>query len=81
MSRYIDADALIDKLPKEYLGSIIHAMINEAPTIEPKQERCEYCKDGDFMGQRQMLGNDGKWHKILFCPNCGAEILWRVSDD
>jgi hypothetical protein len=31
--RPIDADALIDKLPKEYLGSTIHLLINDAPTV------------------------------------------------
>lgn len=42
--------------------------------IEPERERCEYCKDGDFIGQRIMLGNDGKLHKIRFCPNCGTKL-------
>ena len=44
------------------------------PSVELKRERCEYCKDGDFIGQRIMLGNDGKWHEILFCPNCGCRM-------
>lgn len=51
----------------------------EENEIEPKRERCEYCKDGGFIGQRIMLGNDEKWHKIRFCPNCGADM--RGKDD
>lgn len=41
---------------------------------EIKPKRCEYCKDGSFIGQKKMLGNDGTWHRILFCPNCGARM-------
>lgn len=37
--------------------------------------RCEYCKDGkSFIGQTIMLANDGKCHKIHYCPNCGAKM-------
>ena len=37
MSRYIDADKLMKELPKEYLGSTVHGLINSAPTIKTKQ--------------------------------------------
>ena len=38
--------------------------------------RCEYCKDGKtFIGAALILGNDGKWHKINHCPNCGAKMM------
>ena len=70
-----DDDAFVHRA----LDEIIRIDQEQTPTIEPKRERCEYCKDGDFMGQRIMLGNDGKWHKILFCPNCGADM--RGADD
>lgn len=52
MSRYIDADVLIDKLPKEYLGSIVHAMINEAPSIDIV--RCHECEHGTWHEQTEM---------------------------
>ena len=71
--RLIDADALLDKLPKEYLGSTVHLLINNAPTVvtdrpygkwfdRPKGYYCSVC---------------GKWcdrgtHN--FCPNCGAKM-------
>ena len=37
MARLIDADKLMEKLPKEYLGSAVHGMINSAPTIKTKE--------------------------------------------
>ena len=52
MSRYIDADALIDKLPKEYYGSIIHLLINEAPSIDIV--RCKECVHGTWHEQTEM---------------------------
>ena len=86
--RIIDADALIKQIKSSsayndyewamYADGFIEDIEN-APTIEPKRERCEYCKDGYFIGQRFMFGNDGKWHKICFCPNCGADM--RGEDD
>lgn len=49
---------------------------------KPKHGRCEYCKDGkSFIGARMLLGNDGKWHEINNCPNCGAIMdLPRITD-
>ena len=42
---------------------------------ERKKERCEYCKDGkSFIGQVAILGNDATWHKINYCPHCGADM-------
>ncbi len=35
--RIIDADKLMEELPKEYLGSTVHGLINSAPTIKTKQ--------------------------------------------
>ena len=43
--------------------------------VEVAHGRCEYCKDGkSFIGARMLLGNDGKWHDINNCPNCGAKM-------
>lgn len=40
-----------------------------------KHGRCEYCKDGkSFIGARLILGNDGEWHEINYCPECGARM-------
>ena len=41
----------------------------------PENERCEFCKDGKtFLGAVLVLGNDGNWHSIRYCPNCGAKM-------
>lgn len=52
--------------------------LEETPTVdaEPvKQERCEFCKDGKtFLGAVLVLGNDGNWHSIRYCPSCGAKM-------
>ena len=46
--------------------------VDAAPVVHG---RCEYCKDGkSFIGARMLLGNDGKWHDINNCPNCGAKM-------
>lgn len=37
---------------------------------------CEYCQDGTFIGALLLLGNDGEWHKIYYCPNCGKKLNW-----
>ena len=47
---------------------------------ERKRERCKFCKDGTFIGASLMMGNDGDWHKIRFCPNCGAVMRGDSSD-
>lgn len=71
--RLIDGDALLDKLPKEYLGSTVHLLINNAPTIstdkphgkwldKPKGYYCSEC---------------GKWcdrGTYNYCPNCGKRM-------
>ena len=54
------------------------ADLMDAPTIEAepvRHGRCDFCKDGkSFIGARLLLGNDGKWHEIKCCPNCGAKM-------
>ncbi len=37
--RLIDADKLMKELPKEYLGSTVHGLINSAPTIKTEQAK------------------------------------------
>lgn len=89
MGRYIDADALIEKLPKEYLGSIIHAMINEAPTIEPK--RGEWIFKTVFPNDKSefpmgylVCSVCGSHHSnstpCNYCDNCGADMR-EVRDE
>lgn len=52
------------------------ALAIKALKAEPvKQERCEFCKDGiTFWGAELILDNDGNWHRIRYCPNCGAKL-------
>jgi hypothetical protein len=90
--RLIDADALIDKLPKEYLGSTIHLLINDAPTAQADRPHGEWyqIKDHKIMGEGYL------WHCSIcdykvyqdsskdyptenFCPNCGAKM--KGADD
>lgn len=43
--------------------------------VEAAHGRCDYCKDGkSFIRQTTMYGNDGLWHRINYCPNCGAKV-------
>ena len=35
--KIIDGDKLMGELPKEYLGSTVHDLINSTPTIKTKQ--------------------------------------------
>ena len=57
------------------LCSAIHVVTLALQEPERKKERCEYCKDGkSFIGQVVILGNDATWHKINYCPNCGADM-------
>ena len=40
-----------------------------------KRDSCEYCNDtARLTGAKWQLGNDGQWHSIRFCPNCGRMI-------
>ena len=63
-------------------GTIMGRIIDFEPV---KQERCEFCKDGKtFLGAVLVLGNDGNWHSIRYCPNCGAkmdeDLQWEESE-
>ena len=50
-------------------------MAIEALSAERPKGRCEYCKDGKtFAGQSIIFCADNKFHKINFCPNCGADM-------
>ena len=56
-------------------GEFLVAAIEALQEQERKKERCEYCKDEkSFIGQVVILGNDATWHKINYCPNCGADM-------
>ena len=56
-------------------GEFLVAAIEALHEPERKKERCEYCKDGkSFIGQVAILGNDATWHKINYCPHCGADM-------
>ena len=88
--RLIDANALMEEINmqrrasrdsfprRHYVVNDVLNSIRNAPTVsavEVVHGRCEYCKDGkSFIGARIFLGNDGKWHEINNCPNCGAKM-------
>ena len=83
--RLIDADALLKRyediidceIDHPKYQNTVREIIDSAPTIEPerKKGRCEYCKDGrTFIGAVAMGGNDGMFHSIRFCPNCGCQM-------
>ncbi len=85
MSRYIDADALIDFFNniQEELGEYrmsfkaVNRSIDARPTIEPKR--------GEWIWDEQILGLVCSECKELgversnFCPNCGARM--KGADD
>lgn len=49
---------------------------NQRLKQERPKGRCEYCKDGKtFAGQSIIFCADNKFHKINFCPNCGASMV------
>lgn len=82
----INATGTLGALPPtarktKYLNEQIKALnmaIEALQEKERKKERCEYCKDGkSFIGQVIILGNDATWHKINYCPNCGADMRGR----
>lgn len=81
--RLIDADALLDKLPKEYLGSTIHLLINDAPTIQADRPHGEWILECDSEGEGDNLYRCSKcgckygcqeYDKPNFCLECGARM-------
>lgn len=76
MSRWIDADALIDRLDycvKEGMGSTIaftfKHMVEDAPTIEPKR--------GEWIEHRDNNGKTILWQ----CSECGLVIFSETETD
>ena len=64
--RLIDADALLKELPKEYLGSIVHMLINSAPSID--LVRCSECR---WSRPRTLKGETG--YRCVFYRTYKAE--------
>ena len=84
MPRYIDADALMNKIGKilsEHLTigvvatEIIDA-IKDAPTIEPKQGKWIDDDKHNHKYHRCSVCGIGRfnWGEDNFCPNCGAKM-------
>lgn len=95
MNRYIDADALIKDLKRQYmflfgtdeLPNGIQSVIKNFPTadvVEVKHGRWEYLYDGNYK-----CSECGSWwcctdlqiDEMNFCPNCGADMRERREDD
>ena len=89
MPRLIDANALKEQMAANFQQALWHGCddsaypvveetIDDAPTVDAVEVvhgRCDYCKDGkSFIRQTTMFGNDGLWHRINYCPNCGAKM-------
>lgn len=80
--RLIDADALLDKLPKVYYGSTIHLLINDAPTISTDRPQGEWIDKGDdaecsICGAHSGTQFDGVEpipRITTFCPHCGGRM-------
>lgn len=91
--RLIDANVLIEDLEAAEANAGMGAVVARTliryvkrcatvDAVEVVHGRCEYCKDGkSFIGARMLLGNDGKWHDINNCPNCGAKMDGGVNSD
>lgn len=62
-----------DEGPEEIPYLKAAEVLREVGTLPAK--RCEFCRDGKtFIGQIGISGNDGKFHCIYYCPNCGARM-------
>ena len=91
--RLIDADALKEnlKLPEEsgrmgeLLEMVIHAAIDDAPTIE-ERKKGRWISLDDFHGKYNENGfkcsecDEHSDYEENFCPNCGADMR-GVKDD
>ena len=73
--RLIDADALLKELPKEYLGSIVHMLINSAPSIELDTE-------AEQIARRiaTILENEQDMRVILSQPTIDAVSVVRCAE-
>ena len=62
--------------------AMAHIKSLPAADVEPvRHGRCEFCKDGKtFIGAIAMGGNDGRFHRICYCPNCGAKMDGGADD-
>lgn len=82
MSDLIEREDAIKALYKYSFVSkdIIEREINAIPSADRPRGECEFCKDSGFIGAKLMLGNDGRWHKIRYCPNCGAKMREREGE-
>ena len=80
MDDLISRKALLAAYDRVHIGEpgMARKLIEEAPTVDAVEVvhgRCDYCKDGkSFIRQTTMFGNDGLWHRINYCPNCGAKM-------
>ena len=80
--RLIDADALLDKLPKVYYGSMVHVLINDAPTVSADRPHGEWIDKGDYAVCSECGGSSGTQFDgvepvpriTAYCPHCGVRM-------
>ena len=61
-------------------GEFIDA-VRAVPSADRPKGECEFCKGGGFIGAKILLGNDGEWHAINYCPNCGCRMKGADDED
>ncbi len=82
--RAIDADELRKGLKEKYMlqrNSVILAMIDDAPTIDPVKRAKWAFPEGGITGcvvcsncQVFPISKNGRWVLSKYCPDCGAKM-------
>lgn len=80
MSRYIDADKLLDRIHNPYEMAAVARWVNEAPTADARENVRGYWIGKPLAGYSKIrcsacrcvfMNATGKWK---YCPECGAKM-------
>ena len=84
MSRYIDADELLNRLPDDlpYKSSVKRVLI-QAPTEDVVEVRHgEWIRYGQDYKRCSLCGKvNTNYNNNNFCPNCGAKMNYNFGED